>query len=213
MAWINARLYCGLEGQGLAASFPRRTPKPHTEAIPQSPLDLQPGVYLGFLSGSHLLCVSPSRRSLPPFLYTAAMASNMPLPVPPRTPTPPPDDDPPHPVGLGFEGELSAANLGFNPNALSPMSATFPSRQYATLAPSDSISQKASPSIFTPASATFPYTPASAASGTNDTDAPSLSGSENVQNPFNFQPVTYQPGRPQVKQNVPSPSRSCVTLY
>ncbi|OAL49658.1 cation efflux family protein-like protein [Pyrenochaeta sp. DS3sAY3a] len=124
----------------------------------------------------------------------------MPLPVPPRTPTPPPDDDSSHPVGLGFEGELSAANLGFNPNALSPMSATFPSRQYATLAPSDSISQKASPSIFTPASATFPYTPASGASG-NDTDAPSLSGSENVQNPFNFQPVTYQPGRPQVKQN------------
>lgn len=131
------------------------------------------------------------------------MASNMPLPVPPRTPTPPPDEDAPPPVGLGFEGELSPGKLGFDPNALSPMSATFPSRQYATLAPSDSVSQKASPNpTYTPASATFPYTPASAASGTNDTDAPSLSGSENARNPFNFQSVTYQPGRPQAKQNV-----------
>src|SRR5690349_12440377 len=100
------------------------------------------------------------------------MASNMPLPIPPRTPTPPPDDDAPAAVGLGFDDELSPGNLGFDSAALSPMSATFPSRQYATLAPSDSISQKASPSLYTPASGTFPHTPASAV--TTDTEAPSL---------------------------------------
>jgi hypothetical protein len=36
-------------------------------------------------------------------------------------------------------------------------------------------------------------------SGT-DIDAPSMSGTEHARNPFNFQSVTYQPGRP--KQNV-----------
>ena len=123
------------------------------------------------------------------------------IPLPPRTPTPPPDEDaPPQPVGLGFEGELSARRLGFDPNALSPMSATFPSKQFATLGPSDSVSQRATPTtLYTPASATFPYTPASAMSGT-DVDTPSMSGTENARNPFNFQSVTYQPGRP--KQNV-----------
>lgn len=130
------------------------------------------------------------------------MASQMPLPVPPRTPTPPPDDDN-HLVGLGLEDQLSPAKLGFNPNALSPMSATFPSDRYATLGPSDSLSQRATPStVYSPTSATFPYTPASAASGTTDTDAPSLSGSENVRNPFNFQPVSYMPGRPQANKSV-----------
>lgn len=131
------------------------------------------------------------------------MASNA-IPLPPRTPTPPPDEDaapPPHPVGLGFEGELSAGGPGLDQNALlSPMSATFPSKQYATLGPSDSVSQRATPTmLYTPASATFPYTPASAMSGT-DVDAPSMSGTESARNPFNFQSVTYQPGRP--KQNV-----------
>ncbi|KAG9206831.1 Endoplasmic reticulum zinc transporter [Epicoccum nigrum] len=127
------------------------------------------------------------------------MASNG-IPLPPRTPTPPPDDDAPYnPVGLGFEDQLSAARLGFDQDALSPMSATFPSKQYATLGPSDSVSQRATPTmLYTPASATFPYTPASIMSGT-DVDAPSMSGTESTRNPFNFQSVTYQPGRP--KQN------------
>lgn len=125
----------------------------------------------------------------------------MSLPVPPRTPTPPPEDDAaPEPVGLGFEGELSAANMGSNA-LLSPMSATFPPKQYAALAPGDSVSQRASPAtLYTPASATFPYTPASAVSGMTDTEGPSLVGSDNP-NPFNFQSVTYQPGRPQAKAN------------
>ena len=96
---------------------------------------------------------------------------------------------------------MSPGHLGYMPDALSPMSATFPSRQYAALGPSDSVSQKASPNMaYTPASGTFPYTPASAA--TTTTEAPSLSGSENVRNPFNFQPMAYQPGLAQAKQNV-----------
>ena len=98
----------------------------------------------------------------------------------------------------GFEPAYAVAA------ALSPMSATFPSKQYATLGPSDSVSQRATPTtLYTPASATFPHTPASAMSGT-DTGPPSMSGTENTRNPFNFQSVTYQPGRPQAKQNVRS---------
>jgi len=130
------------------------------------------------------------------------MASKMPLPAPPRTPTPPPDENAPQPVGLGFRSDLAMGDMGPNNNALlSPMSATFPSKQYATLGPSDSVSQRASPAtLYTPASATFPQTPASAASGTMDLDAPSMSGSENP-NPFNFQSIAYQPGRPQTKAN------------
>ncbi|KAL6152037.1 cation diffusion zinc membrane transporter Zrg17 [Exserohilum turcicum] len=125
------------------------------------------------------------------------MDSRMPPPAPPRTPTPPPDEEEPQAVGLGFEHHLSSHGMTAHSNGLlSPMSATFPSKQYATLAPSDSVSQRASPAtLYTPASATFPYTPA-----TMDTDGPSLSGSENP-NPFNFQSVTYQPGRPQAKSN------------
>ncbi|KAF2115926.1 cation efflux family protein-like protein [Lophiotrema nucula] len=128
----------------------------------------------------------------------------MPLPVPPRTPTPPPDDDEHNkPVGLGFEDQLAPAQLGFNPNALSPMSATFPSERYATLAPNDSLSQRPTPStVFSPTGSAFPYSPASAISGTSEKDTPaSLSGSEDVRNPFNFQPVQYMPGRPQATKS------------
>jgi hypothetical protein len=78
------------------------------------------------------------------------------------------------------------------------MSATFPPKQYAALGPSDSVSQRASPAtLYTPASATFPHTPATIGSSTTDAEG----GAENP-NPFNFQPVAYQPGRPQAKGNV-----------
>ncbi|KAF2799555.1 hypothetical protein K505DRAFT_332474 [Melanomma pulvis-pyrius CBS 109.77] len=121
----------------------------------------------------------------------------MPLPVPPRTPTPPPDEEH-EPVGLGFENMLSPTKLGFNPNALSPMSATFPSERYGTLAPNDSLSQRATPTtVYSPSSAAFPHTPASAMSGASENEAASLSGSDNVGNPFNFQPVQYMPGKSQ----------------
>lgn len=146
-------------------------------------------------------CVVAEPTVLTAVAYRAAAMASKGIPLPPRTPTPPVDDDAPQqpPVGLGFEGELSAGGPRFDPNALSPMSATFPSKQFATLGPSDSVSQRGTPTLYTPASATFPYTPASIMSGT-DVDAPFMSGTEGARNPFNFQSVTYQPGRP--KQNV-----------
>jgi len=99
-------------------------------------------------------------------------------------------------MGLGLEG-----HLGFNPQALSPMSAGFPPDRYGTLGPSDSLSQRATPStVFSPASGTFPYTPASGYSGASDNEPASLSGSDNVRDPFNFQPVQYMPGRPQANK-------------
>ena len=131
------------------------------------------------------------------------MASSMPLPVPPRTPTPPPDDHDEgtdHVAGLGFDNHLSPGKRDYNPNALSPMSANF---AYGNLGPSDSVSQRATPStVFSPSSATFPYSPASGVSGMTDTEPPSLNGSDNIQNPFNFQPVTYMPGKPQTNKSV-----------
>jgi hypothetical protein len=135
------------------------------------------------------------------------MASNMPLPVPPRTPTPPPEGDAPHPVGLGLDGDLAPAGMGYDGSTLSPMSATFPSKQFATLAPSDSVSQRATPTLYTPASATFPYSPGSAMSGTE------VDSSEASRGPFNFQPVAYAPGRPQaLKQSVCTIHRHQVIL-
>ena len=141
------------------------------------------------------------------------MASSMPLPIPPRTPTPPPDEEGDNkPIGLGFEDQLSPANLGFNPNALSPMSATFPPERYGTLGPGDSLSQRTTPNtVFSPASATFPRTPASALSGVSESDAPSLSGSDNAHNPFNFQSVQYMPGRPQASK--PVGYSCCIQAY
>ncbi|KAL5117561.1 cation diffusion zinc membrane transporter Zrg17 [Pleosporales sp. CAS-2024a] len=121
------------------------------------------------------------------------MASHMPLPVPPRTPTPPPEADAPPAGGLGYEGDLSPGRMRYAANALSPLSATFPSQQFATLGPGDSVSQRPTPTtLYTPASAAFAYTPASATSGMTDLDS-----SEGSRNPFNFQSVSYAPGRPQ----------------
>ncbi|OCK92568.1 cation efflux family protein family [Cenococcum geophilum 1.58] len=125
------------------------------------------------------------------------MASGMPIPAPPRTPTPPPEDDE-KPVGLGLDQPYSPARLRFNPDALSPLSATFPPERLSTLGgPGTSMSQRPTPStIFSPASSTFPYSPMSAMGGGSENDTPSLSGSEKVQNPFNFQPVQYTAGKP-----------------
>ena len=126
------------------------------------------------------------------------MASDMPLPIPPRTPTPPPDDDN-APVGLGLDEHLSPMKMGFDANTLSPLSATFPPERGAILAPSHSLSQRVAPSsLYSPAS---PYTPPSA---TSDTETPSLHGAENARGPFNFQSVSYMPGKPQVAKNARS---------
>ena len=129
------------------------------------------------------------------------MASDMPLPVPPRTPTPPPDD-----TGGTTPAHSSPTKLGFNLDALSPISTRFPAERYGTLnGPASSTSQKGTPStIFSPASSGFPYTPTSPASGLSDNDA-SLSGSD-VQSPFNFQSVQYLPGKaPMLVKPVRSP--------
>jgi hypothetical protein len=190
LKWIPA---FGLVARRLAAGI-------HFSRIrmvsPQSPLHLSIwGVRPTFASSFAVPCALLDRRSLHPVAhYSPKMASNMPLPVPPRTPTPPPEEDAPQPVGLGLDGELSPGRLGYLGDTLSPMSATFPSKQFATLGPSDSVSQRATPTTqFTPASATFPYTPTSTASGMNDVEGP-----EKARNPFNFQPVSYAPAGPQM---------------
>ncbi|KAF2813840.1 cation efflux family protein-like protein [Mytilinidion resinicola] len=124
------------------------------------------------------------------------MASGMPLPRPPRTPTPPPEDD--HsPIGLGIEQQFSPAKLGYNPDALSPLSATFPPDRFGTLGgPNTSTSQRPTPnSLYSPASSTFPYSPMSAVSGNSEEKTPSMSGSDNARNPFNFQPMSYVAGK------------------
>jgi hypothetical protein len=135
--------------------------------------------------------------------FFATMASGMPLPVPPRTPTPPPEDLQ-KPMGLGID-QFSPTKLGYNPDALSPLSATFPPERFGTLGgPNTSISQRPTPStVYSPANSTFPYSPMSAQSGTSENNTPSMSGSENnVRNPFNFQPMAYVPGKSAASKQV-----------
>ncbi|KAF2016226.1 cation efflux family protein-like protein [Aaosphaeria arxii CBS 175.79] len=130
------------------------------------------------------------------------MASSMPLPLPPRTPTPPPDEEEAHeqPTGLGFDNFLSPTRPSFSSNTLSPMSASFGER-YGPLAPSDSASQRQTPStVFSPSSATFPFTPASALSGMSEGEAAS-NGPDSAPNPFNFQSVQYMPNKPQANKS------------
>ncbi|KAL1636564.1 cation diffusion zinc membrane transporter Zrg17 [Neofusicoccum ribis] len=103
------------------------------------------------------------------------MASAMPIPVPPRTPTPPPED-PPAPVGLGLPDQ----ELGRD--ALSPMSATFPSQSLGSLSPSS-----ANLTPRTPNSAY--YTPQMSA--TSEEFASKTATPETPANPFNFQPQQY----------------------
>lgn len=122
----------------------------------------------------------------------------MPLPtigVPSPTSTPPPDNDESPPVGLGIEGQLCSTRSGFNPHALSPNSATFPTDRYGTLGPNDSISQRPTPRTgYSPTSAAFPHTPSSSLNMMTE-ETESQTTSDNVQNPFNFQSVQYMPGK------------------
>jgi hypothetical protein len=170
-----------------------------------SPPRFPPGVRLDVPLLQRCGC-STYHSSLPVNLLVllTTMASNMPLPAPPRTPTPPPEEEwhQNQTVGLGLDDMLSPSKLGFNPNALSPMTATFPSDRYGTLAPNDSLSQRGTPStVFSPGSSAFPLTPASAATFTSETEAASLSGSEHV-SPFNFQSMPYAPSQAAAKQAV-----------
>lgn len=107
------------------------------------------------------------------------MASDMPIPVPPRTPTPPPEDQ--RPVGLGLPDDQ------LDRDALSPMSATFPSQ---SLSPSS-----ANLSPHTPNSAY--YTPQMTAN--SEVSTPQTASSEAPRNPFNFQPQQYVVGKPPAK--------------
>lgn len=126
------------------------------------------------------------------------MATNMPLPLPPRTPTPPPDDD-----DLRHDSQPSPEYPAFNPNSLhpnglSPLSATFAS-------PTDSLSQRATPSsLYSPDRASFlSTTPATAVTTISENETSPLNAPEsaaNAPNPFNFQPVSYMPAKTPTKQ-------------
>ncbi|KAK7717852.1 cation diffusion zinc membrane transporter Zrg17 [Botryosphaeria dothidea] len=111
------------------------------------------------------------------------MASDMPIPVPPRTPTPPPEDQQP-PVGLGLP------DTQLDRDALSPMSATFPPQQLGSLSPSS-----ANLSPRTPNSAY--YTPQMSVN--SEASTPKTASSDAPQNPFNFKPQQYVVGKPPAK--------------
>ncbi|KAI9653298.1 MAG: Endoplasmic reticulum zinc transporter [Alyxoria varia] len=139
------------------------------------------------------------------------MASDLPLPVPPRTPTPPSDDDrvsqsSPNNYnnGLGLSNagippdqnpnRLSAASLGLSP--LTPMTSVEPPRRSS--APSNS-------EMPTPAINLSPPSPNTQAQSLTQTPSlDSVSGDSAVDdsmdsqssNPFGFQTVTYVPAKP-----------------
>src|SRR5271170_6349909 len=99
------------------------------------------------------------------------MASGLPIPAPPRTPTPPtpiPEDDA---SGLNINGlpQIVNSTITFDPNALSPMTGTFPGR-------------------FGSMDSTMPSPAASSSTSTNsDGTLPLPVG----KSPFNFQTQTY----------------------
>ncbi|KKY21268.1 putative cation efflux family protein family [Diplodia seriata] len=113
------------------------------------------------------------------------MASDMPIPVPPRTPTPPPEDQR-RPVGLGLPDDQ------LERDALSPMSATFPPQSFGALSPSS-----ANLSPRTPNSAY--YTPQMTVN--SEVSTPVTASSETPRNPFNFQPQQYVVGKSPAKSS------------
>ncbi|KAI9838244.1 MAG: Endoplasmic reticulum zinc transporter [Sclerophora amabilis] len=121
------------------------------------------------------------------------MASNFPMPLPPRTPTPPPEDE--HNLqltGLGLSGfgQSSYQNGGFDPNALAPMNENGPTN-YLSPAKHESESCPLSP-----ASATSP------SFGSSDGTGSFHEGQEEVTlNPFNFQ-TTSLAKSPVTRSNV-----------
>ena len=105
------------------------------------------------------------------------MASELPIPAPPRTPTPPPEDEHQGTAGLGLDGVLtSPVKVAFDPNALSPMKESFLGGRYGSIS-SNSLSP-ASPNSF--------YSAMSL-----DSMGGQSSGSmEDGRGPFNFQPMS-----------------------
>jgi hypothetical protein len=103
------------------------------------------------------------------------MASNLPIPEPPRTPTPPTPNPDESTSGLGIYGgpRLVSSTVSFDPNSLSPLTDTFPHRFGSMVSPMPS-----SGSITSPATS----------SDAQDSDA---SSGAPTKNPFNFQTQTY----------------------
>lgn len=133
------------------------------------------------------------------------MASNMPLPIPPRTPTPPPDDEIHDAVGLGLDHN-SLPKFSYNPAALSPISATFPPQQFGTLGvPAGAASSNLTPSLYqrgmplSPSSSSFPNSPYSDTTAMSANQTPMTGTSETFHSPFNFTPQQYSLGKPPSK--------------
>lgn len=95
-----------------------------------------------------------------------AMASSLPIPVPPRTPTPPPDDPPEVPQPSSYDQSSSR---------LSPLTDTFP----AQLSPLDAGSQDR----LSPTKSSFGPSPVEADSAQNGSN-------DDGSGPFNFKTVT-----------------------
>lgn len=103
------------------------------------------------------------------------MASNLPIPEPPRTPTPPTPirDDPTEGLGIYGGPRLVNSTVSFDPNSLSPLTDTFPHRFGSMTSPMPS--------------------PANTISTETSNGTPNSDGSAGApaRNPFNFQTQTY----------------------
>ena len=118
------------------------------------------------------------------------MASNLPIPAPPRTPTPPPEDDYQENSGMGIDGYLnSPAKSTFDPNSLSPMDENFPIGRYGSapsFPPSSAASGSSNPLSPIDPNVSAPYSPMSL-------DSAGSAGSvmtENSKGVFKFQPTS-----------------------
>ncbi|KFY07538.1 hypothetical protein V492_07052 [Pseudogymnoascus sp. VKM F-4246] len=113
------------------------------------------------------------------------MASNLPIPLPPRTPTPPTPNPEEGKSGLGIYGgpRPVSSTVSFDPNSLSPMTDTFPQRFGSMVTPIPS-----SGSIGSPAT-------------NSDAQDSDTSGGAPAKNPFNFQTQTYTMA-PVAKSNI-----------
>ncbi|KAF9885109.1 Endoplasmic reticulum zinc transporter [Aspergillus nanangensis] len=105
------------------------------------------------------------------------MASNIPIPLPPRTPTPPPDDHP--------NASDQSANLD-NQDTLSPLVETFPPQRVAL--------DTEDRNRLSPTRASFNLSPSDATAQTGQ-------GDNGASGPFNFQPMTMAKS-PVVKSNI-----------
>ena len=117
----------------------------------------------------------------------AAMASNLPIPAPPRTPTPPPDDEEHENYSrISLDGFANSPVKGiFDPSCLSPMDENFP------------LSRRGSTPAFPPPSSANPLSPTDTNSSSQyspmSLDSAGSQGStltENGKGIFKFQPTS-----------------------